>query len=109
VIVKPAAKDPVGEMLSSKTHFAYYNKPRVIEGLGNGEPSSVFKRIVALCAVLVASPSWAAIVEPVYGDLSISHGQGFKPVNGRINAGVGDSVMVGPGGAATSLMTMGAR
>jgi hypothetical protein len=45
------------------------------------------------CAVLVASPSWAAIVEPVYGDLTINHGQGFKPVNGQIKANVGDSVM----------------
>jgi hypothetical protein len=53
------------------------------------------------CAVLVASPSWAAIVEPGYGDLTINQGHGFKPVTARAQANVGDSVMVGPGGAAT--------
>jgi hypothetical protein len=53
------------------------------------------------CAVLVASPSWAAIVEPGIGDLTINHGQGFKPVTSGAQANVGDSVMVGPGGAAT--------
>jgi hypothetical protein len=51
--------------------------------------------------VLVASPSWAAVVEPGQGNLSINQGHGFKPVKKPINARVGDSVMVGPGGAAT--------
>jgi hypothetical protein len=41
------------------------------------------------------------MVEPGYGDLTINRGQGFKPLTSRINANVGDSVMVGPGGAAT--------
>jgi hypothetical protein len=53
------------------------------------------------CAVLVASPSWAAIVEPGYGDLTINQGQGFKPVTSRSSANIGDSVMVGPSGSAT--------
>jgi hypothetical protein len=54
------------------------------------------------CAVLMASPSWAAVVvEPGDGDLTINRGQGFKLATSRINANVGDSVMVGPGGAAT--------
>src|SRR5262249_19733493 len=45
--------------------------------------------------------SWATIVEPGQGDLSISRGQGFKPIHGRATASAGDSVMVGPGGTAT--------
>jgi hypothetical protein len=53
------------------------------------------------CAIVIASPSWATIVEPGVGDLSINQGKGFKPVKHRINASVGDAVMVGPGGTAT--------
>lgn len=61
------------------------------------------------CAALVASPTWAAIVEPGVGHLSINQGQGFKPVTGRTNANVGDSVMVGPGGAATVVYEDGCK
>ena len=53
------------------------------------------------CAMLVASPSWAVVIEPGLGDLSINRGLGFKAITSRVNAKVGDSVMVGPGGAAT--------
>jgi hypothetical protein len=53
------------------------------------------------CAVFVGSPCWAATVEPGQGDLSINRGEGFKPINSRVDANVGDLVMVGPGGAAT--------
>jgi hypothetical protein len=53
------------------------------------------------CAVLLSSSSWAASLEPGQGDLSVNQGQGFQPVNSRVDAKVGDSVMVGPGGAAT--------
>jgi hypothetical protein len=49
---------------------------------------------------LMAGASWAATVEPVQGNLSVNQGQGFQPVNSRVNANVGDSVMVSPGGAA---------
>jgi len=52
-------------------------------------------------AVLVGSPCWAATVAPGSGDLSINHGQGFKPVTSAAQAKVGDSVMVSPGGTAT--------
>ncbi len=45
--------------------------------------------------------AWAATVQPVQGDLSINQGQGFQKVNGRVEAKVGDSVMVSPGGSAT--------
>ena len=61
------------------------------------------------CAVLVASPSWAAIVEPGYGDLTINQGHGFKPVPSRVNANVGNSVMVAPGGAATVVYEDGCK
>ena len=53
------------------------------------------------CAVLLTSSAWAATLEPAQGDLSVNQGQGFQPVNSRIDAKVGDSVMVGPGGTAT--------
>ncbi len=66
--------------------------------------------IVALgCAVLMASPSWAAIVVPGQGDLTINQGKGFKPVTRQINANVGDSVMVRPGGAATVVYDDGCK
>jgi hypothetical protein len=66
-----------------------------------GKRRRLFSAMSIGCAVLVASPSWAAIVEPGYGDLTINQGQGFKPVASRSNANIGDSVMVGPGGSAT--------
>ncbi len=46
---------------------------------------------------------------PGNGDLSVNQGQGFKPVDSRIEANVGDSVMVGPGGAATVVYGDGSR
>ena len=52
-------------------------------------------------AFLASALSWAATIEPGQGDLSINQGQGFQAVNGRIDANVGDSVMVGPSGSAT--------
>jgi hypothetical protein len=52
-------------------------------------------------ALIFATGSWAADVEPVQGDLSVNQGQGFQKVNGRIEANVGDSFMVGPDGSAT--------
>jgi hypothetical protein len=61
------------------------------------------------CIILIASPSWAATVVPTTGDLSINQGQGFKPVKNGMNANVGDSVMVGPGGAATVVYEDGCK
>ncbi|HWX85053.1 MAG TPA: hypothetical protein VNZ48_15765 [Xanthobacteraceae bacterium] len=52
------------------------------------------------CALLFASAAGAATVEPVQGNLSLNQGQGFQPVNSRVKANVGDTVVVGPGGAA---------
>ena len=52
------------------------------------------------CPLLVASACLAATIEPVKGNLSINHGQGFEKVNGRVSAGVGDAVMVSPNGSA---------
>jgi hypothetical protein len=61
----------------------------------------LFSIVAISSAVLAASPSWAAVVEPGIGDLTINQGQGFKTVTHQSTANVGDSVMVGPGGAAT--------
>jgi hypothetical protein len=61
------------------------------------------------CTILISSPSWASVVEPGSGDLTINRGQGFKPVTSRINANVGDSVMVGPSGAATVVYDDGCK
>jgi hypothetical protein len=52
-------------------------------------------------AVLFGTASWAATLEPVTGDLWINHGKGFeKVVASKIEAKVGDSVMVNSGGIA---------
>jgi hypothetical protein len=56
----------------------------------------------AFClAMLLSSSTWAATIQPGQGNLSINQGQGFQPVNSRVDANVGDAVMVAPGGAAT--------
>ena len=74
-----------------------------------GKRRPLFSALSIGCAVLVASPSWAAIVEPGYGDLTINQGQGFKSVTSHTNANVGDSVMVGPGGSATVVYEDGCK
>ena len=61
------------------------------------------------CAILAASPSWATVVEPGSGNLSINQGKGFKPVKYSMNAKVGDAVMVGPGGSATVVYEDGCK
>lgn len=53
------------------------------------------------CALLLSSSAWAASVEPGQGPLTVNQGQGFRPVDNRVDANVGDSIMVGPGGSAT--------
>ena len=69
----------------------------------------LFSALSIGCAVLMASPSWAATIEPGYGDLTINQGQGFKSATSRTSANVGDSVMVGPGGSATVVYDDGCR
>jgi hypothetical protein len=69
----------------------------------------LFSALAIGCAVLVASPSWAAMIEPGTGDLTLNQGQGFKPVERRAAANVGDSVMVGPGGSATLVYDDGCK
>jgi hypothetical protein len=65
----------------------------------------------ALCigCTLLSSASWATTVEPGQGELSINRGQGFKPVNSQVNAKIGDSVMVAPGGSATVVYDDGCK
>jgi hypothetical protein len=67
-----------------------------------GKAMRAFLGALAFAASLaVVSVCSAATIEPVQGQLSINQGQGFHPVNGRIDANVGDLVMVSPGGSAT--------
>lgn len=56
---------------------------------------------VFCCAMLLSSSAWAVTVEPGQGTLSINQGQGFQPIDSRIDTNVGDSVMIAPGGSAT--------
>ena len=64
----------------------------------------------AFClAMLLSGSSWAATVEPGQGNLTINQGQGFQPVNNRVDANVGDSVMVAPGGSATVVYDDGCK
>lgn len=53
------------------------------------------------CALLLSSSTWAASLVPGQGDIVINQGQGFQPVNSRVDANVGDSVMVAPEGSAS--------
>ena len=50
--------------------------------------------------LLLSTACFAATIEPGQGQLSVNQGQGFAPVNNRIDAKVGDSVMVSPNGSA---------
>ena len=60
------------------------------------------RAISIICgAMLFTSSAWSAALEPGQGGLLVNQGQGFQPVNSRIDANVGDSVMVGPGGSAS--------
>jgi hypothetical protein len=61
------------------------------------------------CSLLLVSASWAATIEPVQGNLSLNQGQGFQPVNGRVDANVGDAVVVAPGGAAAVTYSDGCK
>src|SRR5271170_6797366 len=62
------------------------------------------------CSLLVSvTPCLAALIEPLQGDCYISHGQGFAPVTGEMNAGPGDTVMVTPGGMAETVYSEGCK
>src|SRR5580692_4918111 len=60
-------------------------------------------------SVLLVSASWAATIEPVQGNLSLNQGQGFQPVNSRVNANVGETVVVAPGSAAAVTYSDGCK
>jgi hypothetical protein len=77
--------------------------------MGKRRRRPVFCALSIGCAVLAASPTWAAVVQPGSGNLTINQGQGFKPVTSASNANVGDSVMVGPGGSATVVYEDGCK
>jgi hypothetical protein len=62
------------------------------------------------CAVLLSGSAWGATVEPApRGQASVNQGDGFHAVNARIDANVGDSVMVGPGGNAAVVYDDGCK
>lgn len=74
------------------------------------ENMSTKSLVGAFCwALLLSSSSWAATLEPGQGSLTINQGQGFQQVNSRVDANVGDSVMVDPGGAATLVYDDGCK
>jgi hypothetical protein len=64
----------------------------------------------AFCGVaLLSGSAWAATLEPTEGALAVNQGGGFRPVKTRIDANVGDSVMVAPGGSATLVYDDGCK
>jgi len=57
--------------------------------------------IILGLSVFLSVPSFAATVEPVRGQTSINQGDGvFHPVVGRLEATIGDAVIVSPNGMA---------
>jgi hypothetical protein len=60
-------------------------------------------------SLLLVSASLAATIDPVQGNLQLNRGQGFQPVNSRVDANVGDTVVVGPGGAAAVTYSDGCK
>jgi len=60
----------------------------------------LLRALCAGCLLLIAVPCLAATVEPVQGNVYVSHGQGFAQIKGRVEGKAGDSVMVDPGGSA---------
>ncbi|HEX4408294.1 MAG TPA: hypothetical protein VH206_05945 [Xanthobacteraceae bacterium] len=49
-------------------------------------------------AVILSDPCRAATLDPGgQGNLYLSRGQGYQPVNARVDANVGDQIMVSPG------------
>ena len=60
-------------------------------------------------SLFLVSASWAATIDPVQGNLQLNRGQGFQPVNSRVDANVGDTVVVGPGGAAAVTYSDGCK
>lgn len=61
------------------------------------------------CFLLFGSSCWAATVQPVQGSFYLNQGQGFLPVNGPIDANVGDAIMVPPGAVAVVLYPDGCK
>jgi hypothetical protein len=60
-------------------------------------------------SLFLVSASLAATIDPVQGNLQLNRGQGFQPVNSRVDANVGDTVVVGPGGAAAVTYSDGCK
>jgi hypothetical protein len=51
--------------------------------------------------VLTTTPSFAATVEPLHGQVSINRGDGiFRPISSALQATIGDLIIVSPNGSA---------
>jgi hypothetical protein len=61
------------------------------------------------CFLLVGSSCLAATIQPGQGTLLINQGQGFQTINGPVEANVGDSLMVSPGGMAMAVYPDGCK
>ncbi len=76
---------------------------------GSVIPRSLICGICSATIVAGGALAQTATVEPVQGSVSFSRGQGFQRVDGRVQANVGDSVMVGPDGAANVIYPDGCQ
>ena len=61
------------------------------------------------CFLLVSSACFGAKIEPVQGSFYLNQGQGFQPVNGPVEAKIGDAIMVSPGAMAVVLYPDGCK
>src|SRR5271163_1335525 len=62
------------------------------------------------CSLLVSvTPCLAALIEPLQGNCYISHGQGYQPVKGEVDAQPGDTIMVAAGGKAEIVYSGGCQ
>lgn len=62
-----------------------------------------------VCCLASAGSCLAATVQPIQGTLYVGHGQGWQPTTVPVEANVGDTVMVAPGGVATIVYPDGCR
>ncbi len=61
--------------------------------------TSCFSAFMLVSSSCFADPP-PVLIQPIQGNLFVSAGQGFQPINGPVNANVGDAVMIAPGGTA---------
>lgn len=57
-------------------------------------------RVIAVLAFCLGTPSFAASVNVIQGQVLINRGQGYEQVIGSTQANPGDTIVVNPGGSA---------